>query len=826
MHQPRTFRSVIPLVVICTAFFLVGIFRLNDISIYTPDSIHYLIWGNSIAQGKGFVDETQPDPERFVINAPLYALLTAPVHLFFPMSLIAVKIYTLLWGVLLLILVYLWIRRTYGSTAALIATAIMAVNPAIVLFSTEVLSEIPFIAFIILSMLLVEKNIDSDGRKRAYIASLILCAAFIPLLREVGVALVGALAIYFGTRRQIGKAVVLVFPAVVLFGLWYLRNSQFVGTGGGASGTNLMIASHHIVTPETSSIIVEYMLRVWLALKSYASYLGGMIFYPIWSPDFASTLVHPSRVYRITGFFLLRGEYLINAFVLITAGAGVVWDVRRSATALLRVAFVGLFLLVVCIYPVHDIRFVDPLLPFILYYLIGGLTWFRERMLLIRKIPARVWAFSAIALLVVPDAIGLQELVSANLEYRQSPEDLRTYVNVPPIYRYQWHAIEEWIGPHVSDSAVIASPFKDLTLVAGHRKVLEIDPSTMLPLFESLLRDYHAEYVYAAMRWSDLRDFEFAMRESRRFWFEPVKEAPNLMRVHSRLRDPEHAIIPHQDFDTSRTSELLRKGRAEIVRGEYPAAVRTLQRAVERISDQPEILYQAMIASMMAEDSTGAAGYFHQLLGLTQTMSWTSMARMHFDALRLVLLSRHVTQSEQRAVVLQRAASFYWKMGYPRRAAELLVPLLEDEPGYYIGLLWGLQYHLENGDTARAREFLARVQRVDSANVLSRSYGKLFALGDSLKSATSDSARSNFHLAAGVLYADMGLKEEAIDECEQALRFDKKNIDAVMTMGKVFETKGRPRAALRSYREALHLQPGYPEAFARTDSLSRILLSN
>ena len=58
-------------------FTAVGLFRLNDLSLYT-DSTRYLIWANSLATGSGFLDPTSSEPTRFVMNAPLYSVLLVP----------------------------------------------------------------------------------------------------------------------------------------------------------------------------------------------------------------------------------------------------------------------------------------------------------------------------------------------------------------------------------------------------------------------------------------------------------------------------------------------------------------------------------------------------------------------------------------------------------------------------------------------------------------------------------------------------------------------------------------------------------------------------
>ena len=68
------------IILLSLVFLALGVLRLNDLSLYT-DSTRYVIWGTSFAHARGFVDKTQPDPERYVVNAPLYSVLIAPVLL-------------------------------------------------------------------------------------------------------------------------------------------------------------------------------------------------------------------------------------------------------------------------------------------------------------------------------------------------------------------------------------------------------------------------------------------------------------------------------------------------------------------------------------------------------------------------------------------------------------------------------------------------------------------------------------------------------------------------------------------------------------------------
>jgi len=804
-------------------FLIVGFLRLNDVSIYTPDSARYLILGNSIAHGKGFVDDSQPDPDRFVINAPFYAVLIAPVEALFPMSVVAVKVWTLLWGVCGIVLLYIWTRRTWGSNAALIGSALLAFNPAMILYSTEVLSEAPFIVFYLAAFLLCGRMITNEGRKTGAVAFLAACIALIPLLREAGVAMVLATALALFSQEKKKAAAIVFCSSVALAVLWYVRNQVLVGSRDDSLNGNISVLFQHFVSPEGSSIFVEFGLRAWLTLKAYVLQVGGLLFFPLATVQLSVFLNEPSSLHTLLSGLMERGQFLVLGVVGATSCAGIVHDFRVSRVALQYVSFAFIYLLIILLYPVHDIRFLLPLLPPALYYTVGGI-----KIILSKLQPAREhWQSyviaGATAIVLFPNVVGIYHLIKTNASFSQ--QDVPQLRSVPPPYQYRWGHIGKWIEANIPPDAVIASPVKDIVAVAGNRKVVQIGYRSLLPRFETLIRDYDVQYVFAPMWWQDLRAYEFHMRESRRLWFEPVSGESNIMKVHSRFTDPVVTSHPHENFDARSPSELLRMGRKELVGGLYPQAVATLRHALDLAPGQPDVLFQLMAAALMNGDTVEARTRYQELLVIPQAFSSIEQAQSHWESSRVVASASDERSMEVRATMLQHAASLYWQMGYPRRAAEVLEPLLDDKTDYFVGLLWGLHYHLENGDTVQARLFLAKLGGIDKTNVLVHSYEKILATGDSLTKAGSDSARSRFHLVLAECYRTMDLPEEALDHCEQALRFDGKNIEALMTMGKVFEGKGRPRAALRGYRRVLQLQPGRPDVLARTDSLSHILSS-
>lgn len=69
----------VPLLCIAGIFLVLAILNLNSLLLYTPDSARYLIWGNSLASFCGFLDATEVEVARYVVHAPLYSILIAPV---------------------------------------------------------------------------------------------------------------------------------------------------------------------------------------------------------------------------------------------------------------------------------------------------------------------------------------------------------------------------------------------------------------------------------------------------------------------------------------------------------------------------------------------------------------------------------------------------------------------------------------------------------------------------------------------------------------------------------------------------------------------------
>lgn len=821
-------KSTLTLFLFCAAFALLATLRLNELSLYNPDSTRYLIWGNSLAQGKGFIDATQPEADRYVIHAPLYALLIAPVEFFAPNSLIAVKIESILWGIASMVLLYFWLNGLLGSFPALMGVFIFACNPLFLLYSTEVLSEVPFVTLMLAVLILSDRVLHRAEHSKRTFFLLLLCLSLLALLREAGIALVGACAFTFFVHRQPRRAAILVLGSGLLLGLWFLRNQIIVTPSEGSQAGNATLIFQHFATPGDAPIILELVQRGWLQGKEYFFQLGGMLFYPQFETQQISLVLEPSGLFMFFQSAFSGLKYLVATGGLILFAVGFYADFKKSSNAVLRCSFGISFLFVIFLYPVHDVRFLFPLLPLMIFYLLfGAKVLFRHKISAPRQANYAI-SFAAVTVLLLPNLTGMMEIILTNLEYRTSPvmffQKLSKLRNYPPLFAQPWPLLAEWIKKHTPDDVVIASSAKDIATMIGGRKILELDPGVPLPEFERILRDYSVTYIIAPVRWEKITAYEFLTGESHRFSFETVCSVSNLrlLKLQSRFQAaPAPDSLTEVYSDTMTAGGLLKYGRSNLITGRYDEARRVFSGALRLAPDQPDLLYQFAVACSFKGDTANAIQSFQSLLTLPQAGSFLYSTRKLIEAMQLH--SGYASAPGAHEIRTQEAAAIYWNLGYRKRASELMDASLMNNSQYFVGLLWGLHYSLQQGETSMARRYLQRLQRIDSANVVVEAFREILLINDTLALSGHSPARSELHLRTARLYRQIELNEEAIDEAERAVGEKRKNREAISFLVELFTIKKSPRARLFWLRNELELDPSNHLIRTKVDSLRNSL---
>jgi tetratricopeptide (TPR) repeat protein len=804
-HSIRTYAL---LAMTCLGFFIFGLLRLNDTSLYT-DSTRYVIWGTSFSHAKGLVDNTQPDPERYVVNAPLYSVVLAPVLLFFPYSLIAAKVWTLLLGVVTLILFFVWLKRQLGTLPALVGTMILAFNPLMLVMATEAMSEMCFLLLMMLALILLDAFDGDTMISSRNSVVLLIILSFLPLLREVSIALVGAVFIVFLLKKYYKSAVWVAVGAGALTAAWIVRNVVLVGVPSTSQSTNFSFILGHFVTANDAPLIRELIQRVFVNIQGFYVYTTSLLMYPFPQP----LIVDPNQLFRSLFKSLSTAKYILPFVVLPLTVAGIVRDMRQDYRALIRLLFCLFYIAIIVIYPVQDIRFLLPLLPFLIYFLLVAAQSIPSTKVFQNKYLRIGLAFVASAIVILPNLDCDFELVRTNWEYQHSPNALykqikQTGVN-KELYIRPWTAFGNWIKENLPDSTVIASSFKELSIFVGDRKILEINYGVPLPMFEHLLRDNGVRYLVSAGVDENNRPYEFAMNETKRFWFEPVHAVSGLLlyKVHSSFLEPPPArssttVLP----DTSTPNGLLNFGRNQLLQGNYSRAVEEFSKALSRGSNPALTVFQITVAYAMSGQRFEANRALEQLYRLPQSSSYIPTATLHLRVMEAQLNATKITGLYQRAQELFNVAGFYWNFGYRPQGYSILRTMLKEDTTYFVGLLWGWDYARQLGDERNSAGYLKMLESIDRTNAVVAGFRSLNAIDDTLRRVKNPAEQSRLQLEKGKVYWSIGLFDESFDHVERSLGMNWENKDAYQYLCELFENTNKPWA-LREVRQMMAEHP-------------------
>lgn len=197
--------------------------------------------GASISAGEGY-----PTPQLGVdgpsaFRPPLYPLALAVVQ-FVGGGWTAERLLGALLGVAAVLLIFLIARRVWGSRVAVVAGALAAIFPPLVVLNATLLSETLFLPLVLAAVLAVLRHRDEGGVGWA-VAAGVLCG-LAALTRTNGLVLIAALALGVWTvrpwrdRRVLVAPVALTVAALVVVAPWVIRNAlafdRFVGTGAQA----------------------------------------------------------------------------------------------------------------------------------------------------------------------------------------------------------------------------------------------------------------------------------------------------------------------------------------------------------------------------------------------------------------------------------------------------------------------------------------------------------------------------------------------------------------------------------------------------------------
>jgi hypothetical protein len=439
------------------------------------DNAEFLLLGQSLASGRGYAWVNDPAAGPHAKYPPGYPLLiatqlvtTGTVHAL-PAAVPYVKLLSVALFVGSLLLLYDLLLRRAGAGIAAAVTLLTAVNPFMLKYATEVLSEVPYLFASLLALVLFERSArDAEGRRPAWHALAVGAVLGVPYyVRTTGALLVAAALVYLWLLRRRREALLVGLGAALLILPWELRNRLLVGWtvyGGQFFGKDAANLNYEPAT------VADLLRR---AGENVVTYL---------------TDAFDTRFSRFLPF--------LSVPLFLLAAGGYVRAVRRLTVLEVYVVLYGLLCL---FWPFAGGRFIVPIVPFLLYYVMLAVGWLAQRL------PGR-WPRLALtpgaraaAALVAVTVLGT--LPSVAVDARQSWYNLRHLRDDPPAYyrsQPDWAAFlraAAWLSEHAEPDAVIMSRKDFLMYVYGGRLSVKYRFSTEPEELEPLLHAREPRYI-------------------------------------------------------------------------------------------------------------------------------------------------------------------------------------------------------------------------------------------------------------------------------------------------------------------------------------------
>ena len=541
---------------VCFLFFLMGLPSLNQMIVYTPDSARYFVWANSLARFEGFKDDTNPEPSRYLVHAPLYSIILAPVELLFPRSVVAAKVVTLVIGFTCIFAFYLWIKKRAGEMSALLAAIFLAMNPLMIFYSTQILSDIPFAFVLILFFMLAEKTIKENNLSKRTAYSFIAVIGAGVFMRDVGLTLLITACVLLLGNKQYRKAALICIIPFLLYLAWFVRNEIIIAGFENPSLRNSHVFLMHFYTSNQDSLFSEYTLRLWNNFIVYMRLVGKLLFMPDFSQH-SFSLISSSEPFIDFLFRLFPiYQYILFAGTVTISGIGV-WQEIKQRRSLTHISiFLCCYFIPILLYPINDIRFLFPLLILLIYFFAVGMIWLygygkRDQNKLVRIV-----CMALGIILSIPNIAWLQSYIRNSYQYKISPEQM--YKQMKDEAGYPWQFSKplflagNWIVQQTDTPFVVLCRWKELACWLNGNKIVETDPQTMPHIFDELLRDYSVKYIVSVISKVGLNEFDALMSRSQKYKFIPVYRIANV-EVY-RVSQPKDIISKNRTILLSDTS--------------------------------------------------------------------------------------------------------------------------------------------------------------------------------------------------------------------------------------------------------------------------------
>jgi tetratricopeptide (TPR) repeat protein len=804
-------------IILCATFVVAGSFVINDLSIYTPDSARYLVWANSLASFDGYKDGTLPEPQRYVIHAPLYSALLAPVERVFPYSVIAAKYFMLLMGMIVLIAFYRWVAMKSGPPAALLGSILLVCNPLFLVYSTEILSEIPFAIALILFFILFERFNHSEPLRPLWVLGVTVALTSAILLREPGIALLFSAALFVFSKKNWKEVLFIIGVPVLVYGIWHIRNEWIIAPLENPANTNTKYFLGHYFTMANSSLVDEFSTRIMVNLRIYASFIPKMLFCTFYPPVEYKLINQHSTIVSAAASTVNIAKYLLGVVTLALAGHGAFLDNRGGKQLNIKLLFIVPYLVIILLYPVNDLRFLFPFLFCLLFYAgVSVHALMNEEKFV--KVPNYL-LFAGLAVCIIPNLLWEAEFAKESVRYnRLSVEDagnIEAMENHPPHFRQPVKYIGQWIDGHTPPNAVIVSCRKEYVFWLGTRKLTMFNSSIPVNTFDAYLRDYKVPYLIDVEQENGMYLYDFQTSQSTHFSF-PVACRYGAMVV---LK-----VVPKSEAQGNKISlGAFAQGMALSNERQFEKASRQFDQVLSRDPDNVAATYYDGVGKEFEGKYSEATNLFERLKSSPQAGVFLLNAVNHQTIVGSLQLLNAPLSDTLKSRTAMNIALQYWGEGFRTEACHMIHEAVRFDSSNLAASLYGIFFSLQQGDTLIARELALAGVRLQPQNPTVTAWTRYFTLVDSSNVLPDSAAIARNSIAIARQMVALGITEASIDLLLQVLKKSPANIDVLLMLSDLYIARGRFLPAADALRSVIRLDSSNEIARARLDEIQHYL---
>jgi hypothetical protein len=341
------------LVVILGLSALLGLLLLTKGQDWGDDFADYIMQAQSIVKGN---EQSFIERNAFTINStdfilgPVaypwgYPLILASVYAVTGLNLIALKLPDLVFFIAFLFVLFRFYRKRLSSIESLLLVGVFAFQPQFLSFLDEILSDVPYLFFSLLALLVMDAYFTHGDRGWKNIRS------------NLFPAVIGAVVFAVSFVRTTGLILLPTFLAIQVFEIWKLRRDNLA--------RNRIIRDSLIFCLSFGLLWLVSILILPGGQESYLAELG--------SPTLEVIRMNSIYYFGLFGDFLDPLIYWQAAYwILLIFGCIGIWATHRREQVSL--VYFGFSILVFLFWPPEQgVRFIFPLLPLFVYFSFSGM---------------------------------------------------------------------------------------------------------------------------------------------------------------------------------------------------------------------------------------------------------------------------------------------------------------------------------------------------------------------------------------------------------------------------------------------------------------------